>query len=358
MLRIKLEKKLEPFVLQANLSLGARVTGLFGSSGSGKTTLLNCIAGLSIPDDGVIRVGDTDFFDFEKRINVACRHRQVGYVFQEGLLFDHMTVRQNLTYSHHDRIGPKLEHVVDVLELEHLLQRSASTLSGGEARRVAIGRAILSAPRLLLLDEPLTGLDRRMSGKTLSYIRSVLDAFDMQTIYVSHSISDIVYLCDEVVVLDHGNVAGQGDPTELLGTMVSADREPLPALKNIFPMKVRESQANEGTVVGEMGEQSLHVASTATLVDGTVTAMVYARDIILANQKPTGISARNVLRGRVARLDVEDGRCIVSVDVGPMWMVEITQSAMTELKLEESSDVYVIVKASAIQFLENSERLR
>jgi molybdate transport system ATP-binding protein len=358
MLRVRLQKQLESFVLQADLSLGARVTGLFGSSGSGKTTLLNCIAGLTNPDAGTIRVGETEFFDSARRINVACRHRQIGYVFQEGLLFDHLTVRQNLTYSHHDRTGPALEQVVDVLELEPLLERSARNLSGGEARRVAIGRAILSAPRLLLLDEPLTGLDRRMSGKTLSYIRSVLDAFDMRTIYVSHSISDIVYLCDEVVVLSRGNVVGQGAPTELLGTMVSADHDPLPALKNIFALKIRESQATEGIVVGELGGQSLEVGASASLKDGMVTAMVYARDIILANQKPAGLSARNVLCGRIVRLDVEGGRCVVSVDVGPRWMVEITHSAMNELDLKVDSDVYVIVKASAIQLLENSERLR
>ncbi|HNO80136.1 MAG TPA: molybdenum ABC transporter ATP-binding protein [Phycisphaerae bacterium] len=358
MLCVSLQKQLESFTLRADLSLSARVTGLFGPSGSGKTTLLNCIAGLTNPNDGAIRVGDTDFFDSSKHINVACRQRQVGYVFQEGLLFDHLTVRQNLTYSRHHRTGPALEQVVEVLELERLLDRNAGKLSGGEARRVAIGRAILSAPRLLLLDEPLTGLDRRMSGKTLSYIRSVLDAFDMQTIYVSHSISDIVYLCDEVVVIDRGSVVGQGAPIELLGTMVSADRDPLPVLKNIFPLTILPSEADDGTVVGDLGEQTVEVGARAATDRRNVTAMVYARDIILANQKPTGLSARNVLCGKIVRLDADDGRCVASVDVGPHWMVEITRAAMNEMQLAVGSEVYVVVKASAIQLLENSEPTR
>ncbi len=358
MLRVNLQKQLESFTLRVDLTLSARVTGVFGPSGSGKTTLLNCIAGLTNPKDGAIRVDDTDFFDSSKRINVACRQRQVGYVFQEGLLFDHLTVRQNLTYSRHDRTGPAFEQVVEVLELGALLERSARHLSGGEARRVAIGRAILSAPRLLLLDEPLTGLDRRMSGKTLSYIRSVLDAFNMQTIYVSHSISDIVYLCDEVVVLSDGEVVGQGIPTELLGTMASADRDRLPVLKNIFPLTILPTKAEEGTVVGDLGDQTVEVGARAVTGRRNVTAMVYARDIILANQKPTGLSARNILCGRIVRLDADDGRCVASVDVGPHWMVEITRSAMDEMQLKVGSDVYVIVKASAIQLLENSEPTR
>ncbi len=356
MLRAKLQKQLEPFVLQTDLTLNARVTGVFGSSGCGKTTLLNCIAGLTNPDEGIIRVGETDFYDSTKRINVPCRHRQVGYVFQEGLLFDHLTVRQNLTYSRHERTGPKLEQVVDVLELGHVLHRSASKLSGGESRRVAIGRAILSAPRLLLLDEPLTGLDRRMSGKTLSYIQSVLDAFDMQTIYVSHSISDIVYLCNEVVVVDRGKVIQQGTPTELLGAMVSADRAPLPTLKNIFPLTICKSPGSDSTVTGKLGDQTLIISGNAP--EGDVTAMVYARDVILANQKPIGISARNVLSGRIERIESNDARCVVSVDVGVMWMVEITRSARDELKLEVAADVFVIVKASAIQLIETTPRPR
>lgn len=181
MLHIRLGKQLDQFTLRVDVSLGARVTGLFGPSGSGKTTLLNCLAGLIRPDDGQFRVDETCFFDSEQSTHIPCRHREIGYVFQDGLLFDHMTVRQNLNFSRHTRSGPNLEQVVDVLELDHLIDRGASNLSGGEARRVALGRAILSAPRLLLLDEPLTGLDRRMSGKTLAYIRNVLDAFEIPT---------------------------------------------------------------------------------------------------------------------------------------------------------------------------------
>ncbi len=356
MLRVKLQKQLESFALRTDLALGARVTGLFGSSGSGKTTLLNCIAGLTNPDTGIVCVGDVEFFDSTKRINVACRNRQIGYVFQEGLLFDHMTVRQNLTFSKHERSGPKIEQVVDVLELSHLLDRSARNLSGGETRRVAIGRALLSAPRLLLLDEPLTGLDRRMSGKTLSYISSVLDAFDMQTIYVSHSISDIVYLCDEVIMVDRGEVVGQGTPAELLGAMVSADRDPLPTLKNIFPLTIRKLPGSDSTVSGKLGDQTLVIAGNAP--EGDVTAMVYARDVILANQKPMGVSARNVLSGRIERIESDDIRCVLTVDVGVPWMVEITRSAQDELQLKDSDEVYAIVKASAIQILETTPRPR
>ena len=212
MLSVRIRKKLGDFPFDVFARCGGRVTGLFGPSGSGKTTLLNCIAGLMRPDEGEILLNDEPLFSVDPPVNLPVRARRVGYVFQDSLLFDHMSVRKNLRYGEKPGgTGPSFDEVVDVLGLRYRLDRRPDELSGGERRRVAIGRALLSDPAILLFDEPLTGLDAALAGRVLVYLKRVLDAFDIPAIYVSHSISDVVYICDEVIVLHGGRALTRRD---------------------------------------------------------------------------------------------------------------------------------------------------
>lgn len=207
------------FTLQVGMSLSNRVTGLFGPSGSGKTTLLEIIAGLRRPHSGRVDIHGTTLTDIAARIFVPPEKRRIGYMPQEGALFPHFSVRQNLAYGTRaaaDRHpGLTLEHVTEVLEISPLLDRPTRTLSGGEKQRVALGRALLSAPRLLLLDEPLGSLDAPLKDRLLPYFERVRDEFGIPMIYVSHSPDEIVKLCAHVVVLAGGRVQREGSPAEL-----------------------------------------------------------------------------------------------------------------------------------------------
>lgn len=213
---------LAPFVLELDATLSGRVTALFGASGSGKTSLLEIIAGLRRPATGRVCVADTVLTDVATRTFVPPERRAVGYVPQEGALFPHLSVRKNLLYGfapHRARpAGLTFEHVTAVLEIAALVDRSVGALSGGEKQRVALGRALLSAPRLLLLDEPLAGLDAPLRARLLPYLTLVRDEFAIPMLYVTHSPDEVVALCDDVLVLSMGKLAARGPASALFKT--------------------------------------------------------------------------------------------------------------------------------------------
>ena len=207
---------LAPFVLDADARLGARITGLFGASGAGKTSLLEAVAGLRRPAAGRIVLDGAVLSDAARGVFLHPERRHIAYVPQDGALFPHLNVRQNLCYSHAaGRPGITYRHVVDVLDIGGLVERRVGALSGGERQRVAFGRAVLAGPRLLLLDEPLAGLDAELKRRVIPYLHTIRDAFGIPMIYVSHDADEIVGLCEEVVLLDRGRCVRRGTPAEL-----------------------------------------------------------------------------------------------------------------------------------------------
>ena len=207
------------FELQVDVSAEGTVIGLFGPSGSGKTSLLDLVAGLRRPAAGAIRLDGTPLVDLAAGVDLPARARGIGYVPQDLALFPHLTTRRNVLYG---VIGKPIEHptltlahVLQVLELKPLQQRAITTLSGGEQRRVALARALMSRPRLLLLDEPLSGLDDALKGKTLDLLKRVREEFNVPMLYVSHAPEEVTALCDRVIVLEAGRVLRAGTPTEL-----------------------------------------------------------------------------------------------------------------------------------------------
>jgi molybdate transport system ATP-binding protein len=207
------------FVLEADTMLEGRVTAIFGASGAGKTALLEVIAGLRRPAAGAVRVDGVALTDVATRLFTAPERRGLGYVPQEGALFPHLSVRHNLLYGYGRNRPHRAEltfaHVTEVLEISALAHRSIDTLSGGEKQRVALGRALLSAPRLLLLDEPLAGLDAPLRERLLPYLARVRDEFAIPMLYVTHSPDEVVALCDDVVVLAGGRIVSRGRPADL-----------------------------------------------------------------------------------------------------------------------------------------------
>lgn len=207
------------FALEADAVLDGRVTAIFGASGAGKTSLLEIVAGLRRPVAGSVRVGEHVLTDVAAGTFVRVEQRALGYVPQEGALFPHLSVRRNLLYGF-DAVrarpaGLTFEHVTDVLEIAALADRAIATLSGGEQRRVALGRALLAAPRLLLLDEPLAGLDAPLRERLLPYLARVRDEFAIPMLYVTHSPDEVMALCDDVLVLARGKITARGRPAEL-----------------------------------------------------------------------------------------------------------------------------------------------
>jgi molybdate transport system ATP-binding protein len=210
------------FQIDAAFTTPAGITALFGPSGSGKTSILSMIAGLRRPDTGCIRLAGRTLFDRAKRINVRPEARQIGYVFQDSLLFPHLSVRRNLLYGWRRRaprrvtVKVELERVVTVLELADLLERMPHTLSGGQRQRVALGRALLSGPQLLLCDEPLAALDDTLKQRVLEYVEHVLQEWHVPTVYVTHNADEVRRLATYVVRLQDGRVQAVGPPKDVL----------------------------------------------------------------------------------------------------------------------------------------------
>jgi len=214
---------LDPFVLEIGVEVAANVTAVFGPSGSGKTSLLEVVAGLRRPASGRVDLDDRLLDDAGAGAHVPPRLRGIGYVPQDDTLFPHLSVAKNLAYGRKDgrHVGPAAaDPVVEVLELGPLLDRRPASLSGGERRRVALGRALLTSPALLLLDEPLSGIDDALKGRILEYLQRVKTTFAIPTLYVTHDASEVLALADEVLVLERGRIVSRGKPAELFGVRV------------------------------------------------------------------------------------------------------------------------------------------
>jgi molybdate transport system ATP-binding protein len=214
MLAVEVEKRLGDFSISARFQTAAGVTAVFGPSGAGKTTLVNMIAGLMAPERGQILLDDTVLFDSERRINLPAHRRRIGYVFQEGRLFPHLGVRRNLDYGRRMcGLAPdpaETARVVRLLDIGHLLDRRPGKLSGGERQRIAIGRALLMRPRLLLLDEPLASLDTARKREILPYLERLRDEVGVPMVYVSHQAGELRRIATDVVRLEGGRVAAVG----------------------------------------------------------------------------------------------------------------------------------------------------
>jgi molybdate transport system ATP-binding protein len=222
MLRVEVSKQLGDFAVEASFSSEGRVTGLFGASGAGKTSLISMIAGLLRPDRGIIAIDGATLDDTVAKVHVPAHRRHIGYVFQDARLFPHLDVRQNLDYgrrmNHLDDDPAQLERITDLLDIGNLLDRRPGKLSGGERQRVALGRALLSKPRLLLLDEPLGALDEGRRAEILPYLVRLRDEARIPMVYVSHDAAEMRQLATQIVLLKRGQVSSFGGVKVLPGT--------------------------------------------------------------------------------------------------------------------------------------------
>jgi molybdate transport system ATP-binding protein len=342
------------FELSATFRADAPIVGLFGRSGAGKTTVVNAIAGIVRPTRGLIRVDDVVLYDSARGIDVAPERRRIGYVFQDALLFPHLTVESNLLYGQGRRrpserfIGEK--RVVDLLGLAPLLARKPATLSGGEKQRVAIGRALLAQPRILLMDEPLASLDVPRRSEILDYIELLRDELAIPIVYVTHSVGEIARLADTVVILSEGKCLAVGDIEDVMGRL---DLKPATGRYEagaLLDTKVAgHDLEHELTKLGFEGGE-LWVPHLEGLVGERIRVRIRSRDVSLALRKPDGISILNVLHGTIASIRDEAGPIVeVQVATGAAHVnARITRRSLQELGIHVGQEVYALVKAVSL----------
>ena len=339
------------FVLDAHFEAGEGVTALFGPSGSGKTTLVQMIAGLTRPDEASISFDGMLWDDTDKRVFVTPHRRRIGYVFQEGRLFPPLTARQNLLYGQF--FAPRGERriseaeVVSLLGIERLLNARPATLSGGEKQRVAIGRALLSAPRLILMDEPLSALDRTRKQEILPYIESIRDRIKIPIVYVSHAIDEVARLANRVVLLDDGKVKAQGTPAEIFPDATNLPESLAP--QSMFEARLIGHEPYYGLSIAEIGSEVITL-QPVDLPDGTLVRMrIPATDIILALERPQNISALNHLAGTITSLANDGPHVLVSLDcAGQRLVSRITLLSAERLALKPGMTVHALFKAVTV----------
>ena len=356
MLEVDVRLRTGAFALDAAFTTGAGITALFGSSGAGKTTVLNLIAGLATPASGRIAVGGRKLYDSSAGVDLPPHRRQVGYVFQEGRMLPHLTVRQNLLYGRFFARGrntgavSSFEHAVELLGIGHLLERRPGALSGGEKQRVAIGRALLAGPSVLLFDEPLASLDTPRKAEILYYIERLRDDVRIPIVYVSHSLDEVVRLADSIVLLSEGRVLGTGSVREMMSRV-----ELRPYLGRheggaVIEARVAGQDLDSGLARLEFGGGALEIPDVEALIGEQVRVRVRARDVSIALSRPSGLSIRNVLPGTVVELDGKEGPSLdVQLDLGGTPLIaRITRKSATELGLKPGLPVFALIKSVSI----------
>jgi molybdate transport system ATP-binding protein len=341
------------FTLQAGFQSNGRLTALFGPSGSGKTTIVNAIGGLVRPDHGRVAVQGRVLMDTKNHVAVPKHKRRIGYVFQEGRLFPHLNVRQNLLFGRwftpRRERHASFDHVVDLLGIGHLLDRHPSTLSGGEKQRVAIGRALLADPQLLLMDEPLASLDEARKAEVYPYIERLRDEGGVPIVLVSHSVAEIARLATSIVVLSEGRVTASGPASEILRHTNLFAQSGLAEAGALIEAQVVRHEDAFGLTVLQAKAGTLTVPRQDRAIGDTLRVRLRARDIILSVKVPEGLSALNVLPGLISSIEDAEGPSVDAVlDCGGNSVVaRVTRKSVAELGLKPGLPVHAIIKSIA-----------
>lgn len=343
------------FQLDVEFALpGAGVTALYGPSGAGKSTIINAVAGLLRPDKGRVVLNGRPLLDVASRVFIPPSRRRIGYVFQDARLFPHLSVRSNLLYGAKRAERPlsdvQVSQTFKLLGVEHLLERRPRNLSGGERQRVALGRALLTNPQLLLLDEPLSGVDETRKHEILPLLEKIRDAREIPMLYVSHSLDEVSRLADEVVVVNNGQVAGSGSVFETLSRMDLLDVAGASAAGAVIEAHVVGHREEAALTALAFEGNELLIPRINHNVGDTVRVRIRALDVTLALQQPTDISANNVWRATISAIRAGDGpHADVRLECGSAALLaRITRYSSERLGLEPGRVVYAIIKSVTV----------
>lgn len=351
-IEVALSHRFAGFTLEVGFAAPAGVTALFGRSGSGKSTVVNAVAGLLQPERGRIVVGDEVLLDSAAGRVVPAHRRRMGYVFQDGRLFPHLTVRQNLLYGRWFAgrpAEPDLARIVDLLGIGPLLARRPGALSGGEKQRVAIGRAILSEPRLLLMDEPLAALDEVRKAEILPYLERLRDELALPILFVSHSLAEVARLATTVVVMEGGRVRAAGPVGEVLADPAMAPAMGLREAGAVITARLA-AQEEDGLTRLDHAGGAIFLPRVAAPEGAVVRLRILARDVMLAVERPVGISALTVLAGVVEEVRTGEGPgAMVRLRVGEeALLARITRRSARMLDLAPGRAVFAVLKAVSV----------
>lgn len=352
MLDVDVGRRLGTFEIAARFQAGPGITALFGRSGAGKTSIVNMIAGLLRPDRGRIVVDGRVLFDRSGGIDLTPARRRVGYVFQEGRMFPHLNVRQNLTFgrwfARERNPSIRFEQVVELLGIADLLGRRPGGLSGGEKQRVAIGRALLAGPKILLMDEPLASLDEIRKGEILPYIERLRDEMRMPIVYVSHSVGEVTRLASTLVLMSDGRIVATGTVSEL---MARTDLFPLTGRFEagaVLRCRVAGCDRAAGLTRLESGAGTILVPYVEVAIGRELRVRVRSRDVILATQPPRNLSALNALKTRIADIRLDPPYADIRLDAGgETLLARITEHSVRALGLAPGAEVYAVIKSVA-----------
>jgi molybdate transport system ATP-binding protein len=352
LLTAKFKVDFSEFNLDVELNLPAKgVTVVFGPSGSGKTTLLRCLAGLERAPAGYLKLAGQVWQD--EGIFLPIQKRKIGLVFQEARLFPHLNIEENLLYGYQRTIPAErnlhLDEVLPLLDLKALLKRNPEKLSGGERQRVAIGRALLTSPKLLLMDEPLASLDMQRKAEIIPFIKRIEDQFKTPIIYVTHSMNEVLQLVDTMVILKSGKVANWGPVEQVFSDVRSRDAVGEDQLGAVLETSVAEHDAEFGLTRLDFMGQALNVPKQNIPVGQNLRVHIHSKDVSLSTAPPAGTtSVLNILQARVGKigiLDPEGYSVDIELDAGRPILATITRKSLANLNLKPGQPVYAHIKA-------------
>ena len=346
------------FVLDVSIEAASGITILFGASGAGKSTLLDCLAGLVHPDAGKIVVGKDVLFDSAANIHLFPQKRCIAYVFQSLALFPHLTVEENIGYGladipEQDRQA-RIAEILQAFRVEKLRNQKPGQISGGERQRTALARSLVTAPRVLLLDEPLTGLDAELKAAIVEDLRAWNVARRIPILYVTHSREEVDALGERVIVIDNGRVVSRGMPMDVLDAPRRKRLAQTAGFENLLNATVLDLREPDGVMRVRLGESTceIEVPLAHACAGDRVEVAIRAGDILLAAERPRGLSARNILEGRIVSLERRGAMMKAQVDCGVMFTVHITPGAVRALELSTGKQVWLVLKTHSCHLVE------
>lgn len=346
------------FVLDVSLEAPPGITILFGPSGAGKSTLLDCVAGLVRPDAGKIVIAENVVFDSAMRIDIPPQKRRVAYVFQSLALFPHLTVEQNIAYGLQDLAEQdrraRVSEILEAFRVEKLRHHKPAQISGGERQRTALARSLVTAPRVLLLDEPLTGLDADLKASMVEDLRAWNAAKHIPILYVTHSRDEVDALGERVVAIDNGRVVSHGTPMDVLDAPRRKRLAQAAGFENLLHATVLALREADGVMGVRLGESTceLEVPLAHASAGDRVQIAIRAGDILLAAERPRGLSARNILEGRMVSLEPRGAMRIARVDCGVTFVVHVTPGAVRALELAPAKQVWLVLKTHSCHLVD------
>ena len=346
------------FLLDVSLEILPGIAILFGPSGAGKSTLLDCVAGLAQPGAGRITVGEDVLFDSSRGVNLPVPKRRIAYVFQTLALFPHLTVQENLAYGLYELHGEeRRKRVVRALEafrVEHLSEQRPGAISGGERQRVALARSLVTQPRVLLLDEPLTGLDAELKAAIVEDLRAWNAARQIPILYVTHSREEVDALGEGVIAMENGHIVSSGAPMDVLDAPRRKKLAQAAGFENLLGATVLDLREPDGVmrVRLERGACEMEVPLGHAAPGDRVQIAIRAGDILLAAERPRGLSARNIIEGRIESLEPRGALVVARVDCGAMFVAHLTPGAVRTLELAAGRTVWLVLKTHSCHFVE------